>query len=152
MPQFLTPFLLRVCRSLDALRRVILLLVLAALASAADGATPSSTRSYALEAGEAQLTLRQFVEQSGEQIVYVVTKVRGVKTNPVRGEFTTRDALHRLVAGTHLVVVEDQKTGALLINLVAPERTPSPQPKANPTTSVKKPLSARLAGRPPLRD
>jgi len=82
MPQSLTPFLLRVCRSLDALRRVILLLVLAALASAAHGAAPSSTRPYALGEGDAAHTLRQFVEQSGEQVVYVVTKVRGVKTNP----------------------------------------------------------------------
>jgi len=149
MPQNLTPFLLRVCRSVDALRRVILLLVLAALSAPAHGATPSSTRPYAVGEGDAAHTLRQFVEQSGEQVVYVVTKVRGVKTNPVRGQFTARDALNRLVAGTHLVVVEDQKTGALLVNFVAPENASPPKPKpepANPTTSVKKSLTARLAG------
>ena len=59
MPQTLTPFLLRVCRSVNALRRAILLLVLAALsAPATHAAGPSGVRRYQLAGGEAEQTLR----------------------------------------------------------------------------------------------
>ena len=75
------------------------------------------------------------VEQSGEQVIYVVPKVRGVKTNPVKGELHASEALTRLVAGTDLVVVEDQKTGAFIINRGTPT-TPLPTPPA-PTAPPK---------------
>ena len=141
MPQTLTSFLLRMSRSVDALRRVILLLVLAAFsAPTSHAADPSGVRRYQLAGGDAEQTLRQFVEQSGEQVVYVVTKVRGVTTNPLTGEFTAREALNRLVARTKLTVVHDQKSGALMITVTPPETTPrtgGAQPVSDPTPSPK---------------
>jgi iron complex outermembrane receptor protein len=125
MPQTLTSFLLRMSRSVDALRRVILLLVLAAFsAPTTHAADPSGVRRYQMAGGDAEQTLRQFVEQSGEQVVYVMTKVRGVKTNPLSGDFTAREALNRLVARTKLTVVQDQKSGALMITVSPPKTTP----------------------------
>jgi outer membrane receptor protein involved in Fe transport len=114
-----TLFLLRVCRTVDALRRVVILLVLAAWAAvppaaAADG--PAARRSYDIPAGDAVRTLRHFTEQSGEQVVYVMPRVRGVTTNPVRGRYTAREVLGLMVARTVLTVVEDEKTGALFVN------------------------------------
>ncbi len=137
MLQTLTPFFLRVSRSVDALRRVLFLLVLAALAAVARGAAPVARRHYELAGGDAVKTLRQFVEQSGEEIVYVVTKVRGVTTNPVRGEFTAREVIERMVADTVLVVVEDQKTGALMISRGATPPAPLPsRPEAKPKAAA----------------
>ncbi|MBC7366699.1 MAG: TonB-dependent receptor plug domain-containing protein [Undibacterium sp.] len=143
MPQTLTPFLLRVSHSVDALRRVVILLALAALASAAWAATPAAKRHYELTSGDAATTLRQFVEQSGEEIIYVVPRVRGVKTHAVKGSFTAREVLERMLANSVLVVVQDKKTGALMIqpvNADTPGPPPGPQPhppapadKLNPT-------------------
>ena len=134
MPQSLTPFLLRVSRSVDALRRLIFILVLAALASIARSAVPEAKRHYDLASGDATKTLRQFVEQSGEEVIYVVPKVRGVKTNAVKGQFAAREVIERMVANTALVVVADEKTGALIINRAsssppAPSADPSPRPQ-----------------------
>jgi hypothetical protein len=67
MLPILTSFLLRVCRSVDALRRTVVLLVLAALAAIARGAASTALRNYDLAEGDAAKTLRLFVEQSGEE-------------------------------------------------------------------------------------
>ncbi|MBI4662434.1 MAG: TonB-dependent receptor [Verrucomicrobia bacterium] len=138
MLQTLTPYLLRVSRSLDALRRLVMLLVLAALVPAARAAAPTAKRSYDIASGDAATTLRQFVEQSGEQVIYVVPKVRGVKTNPVKGELTAREALARMVADTDLGVVEDEKTGALMVNRTASPNRPDTHSPADPKPTSEK--------------
>src|SRR5690348_8629821 len=139
MLPLLTPFFLRVCRSVDAWRRTLIFLVLAALMPALRAATSAAPakRHYQLAGGDAATTLRQFVEQSGEQIVYVVPKVQGVKTNPVDGEFTAREVLERMVARTDLIVVQDEKTGALTIKRVTP--APAPAGPKQTDTSVPQP-------------
>ena len=139
MPQTLTSFLLRMSRSVDALRRVILLLVLAAFsAPTTHAADPSGVRRYQMAGGDAEQTLRQFVEQSGEQVVYVVTKVRGITTNPLSGEFTAREALNRLVAHTKLMItVSPPKTTPRNGEVGAasdPQSTPKTQPMKPPRT------------------
>ncbi len=127
MLQTLTPFLLRVCRSVNTLHQVVLLLMLAAFLPVVRAAGEAPRRLYQVAAGDAATTLRQIVEQSGEQIIYLVPKVRGVKTNPVRGEFTAREVLDRMVRNTGLIVIQDERTGALIINR-APAERPSRQP------------------------
>lgn len=76
---------------------------------------PPSTVRFDVPAGEASATLKQFSEQSGQTVVYLVDTVRGVKTGAVKGQFTARDALNRMLAGTELVLVEDPKSGALAV-------------------------------------
>jgi outer membrane receptor protein involved in Fe transport len=66
-------------------------------------------------AGDAAETLRSFSKQSGEQIIFPVEQVRGVKTRAVQGQWTPREALDQMLAGTSLVAVEDAKTGALTV-------------------------------------
>lgn len=80
-------------------------------ASAADAAK----KSFDLPAADAAQTLKAFSEQSGEQIVYPVERVRGVRTNPVQGEFTAREALDLMLADTGLSVVQDERTGAFAV-------------------------------------
>jgi len=48
--------------------------------------------------------------------------VRGVHTAAVKGDFTPKEALDRMLDGTGLVVVQDEKTGA-------PRRAERPRPK-----------------------
>src|SRR5687767_11910816 len=58
--------------------------------------------------GDAAVSLRLLAEQSGQDIVFPAEAVKGVRTNAVRGEFTTRAAIEALVAGTPLIVLEAQ--------------------------------------------
>ena len=78
-------------------------------------AAQPGTRTFRLEAGDATTTLRQFATQAAEQVVFPAEAVRGVKTHAVQGEFTPREALTRMISGTTLVVVRDDKTGALSV-------------------------------------
>jgi iron complex outermembrane recepter protein len=92
-------------------------------------------KSYDIPGGDAALTLKQFADDSGEQqIVYMIDNVRGEKTNPVTGEFAVGEALDRMLAGTRLVVVQDETTGALLINRSQPAGRTPPTRRA-PATS-----------------
>jgi len=93
----------------------VLSLSLTLAAAAAD----AGRKSYDLPAGDASATLKQYSAQSGEQIVYPVAQVSGTKTNAVSGDLTAREALDRMVAGTDLVVVQDEKTGALAVKRAA---------------------------------
>lgn len=107
-PLFVRP-LCRVSRGLFAAVSCAL-----ALAVAAFGAD-APKKTYNLPAADAVKTLKAFSEQSGEQIVYPVEQVRGVRTLAVKGEFTPREALDQMLKDTGLVAVQDEKTGALAV-------------------------------------
>lgn len=84
-----------------------------ALTALNTSATEAAKKSYSIPASVATDALAAFTEQSGEQIVYPVDALRGVRTNAVQGQLSARAALEQLVAGTDLVVVQDASTGAL---------------------------------------
>ena len=97
------------------LRRGLLALaffVSALLASAGEGKTAAT---FNVPAGDAAATLRQFAEQSGQAVVYMVDAVRGVPTNAVKGSLTPHEALEQMLAGSKLQAVADEKTGALSV-------------------------------------
>ncbi len=77
--------------------------------------TDGRKKNYVLPADDASVALRKFVEQSGEQIIYLENQVRGIKTKPVQGSFNAREAIEQMTADTVLIVVEDKETGALMI-------------------------------------
>jgi hypothetical protein len=85
-------------------------------------------RVFAIAAGDGAVALERFAEQSRTAVIYLVQQVRGVRTNAVRGEFTPREALVRIVANTGLVVAHDEHTGALMVK-PAPKK---PGPGAAP--------------------
>ncbi len=70
-----------------------------------------------LPAGEAPTTLRVFSDRFGTEVLFATEVVRGVHTQAVRGDFTAREALDRMLAGTDLVAVADERSGALAISL-----------------------------------
>src|SRR5258707_389565 len=67
-------------------------------------------------AGDAPATLRVFSERSGREVLFAAEVVRGVHTNAVRGEFTPREALERMLAGTDLVAVPDERSSAFAVS------------------------------------
>jgi hypothetical protein len=99
----------------------LLLAVAAAGGAAAQGSDPAR-RSYELAAGDAVTTLRQLSAISGREILFPAEIVRGVRTNPVRGEFTALEAARHLLAGTSLFVTQDERSGALAIHRAKPRR------------------------------
>jgi outer membrane receptor for ferric coprogen and ferric-rhodotorulic acid len=113
----------------------LLTLVLAARVSVA--AATEAVRSFDVPAGEAIHTLKHAARQGGVEILFLADTVRGVRTPAVRGQFTPREALDRLVSNTGLVVVRDARTGTLTVS-----RGPAPSPentqRSTPTTSSMK--------------
>jgi iron complex outermembrane receptor protein len=79
-------------------------------------AAPTEKRTFNLPRGDAAVTLKQFATVAGSPIVYLVDRVRGATTNAVTGEFTPRDALDRMLAGSALEAAQDTATGALVVS------------------------------------
>ena len=66
--------------------------------------------------GDAPVTLRQFAEQSGVDVLYSADNVEGVRTHSVRGKRTPRQALDEMVAGTDLVITQGKIGGGFAIS------------------------------------
>lgn len=70
---------------------------------------------FDLPRGDAEVTLKLFAQQSGEEVVYLVDPVRGVQTVAVKGRFTPYEALRQMLAGTPLRLTKDSASGALAV-------------------------------------
>ena len=73
------------------------------------------TKTFHLTPGEAITTLREFARQADTEIIYSSAQVNGIKTPAVSGELPPRAALDRLLAGTGLIAIPDEKSGAFVI-------------------------------------
>jgi len=87
-----------------------------ALAAAERGDAMTPLRSFDLSRGPAAERLEAFSEQSGVQVVFLVEELRGLRTKRLRGRFATSEALERLLAGTGLVAVRDERADAFVIS------------------------------------
>src|SRR5688500_2563361 len=88
---------------------------LALFATLLNGAADATKQKYDLPAGEAAITLRQFADISGREVIFAAEAVRGVRTREVRGEFNAVEALERMLKGTKLYVQIDEASGALAV-------------------------------------
>jgi TonB-dependent receptor len=79
-------------------------------------AVVESKRSYNLPSGDAASTLNQFAGASGQQIIFMMDKVKGERTNAIAGDYAARDALDRMLAGTGLSATRDPATGAFVVS------------------------------------
>ena len=107
---------LRFFRAVRLGHLVISLLVSGVAASATDGGKSD----FDLPAGVAGETLKQFAAQARREIVFAPEAVGALRTKAVKGEFTPREALDRMLAGTGLAASQDAKTGALAIRREEP--------------------------------
>ena len=114
--------------------RFLVILALLFGAPAGHAAEQTTTKAFAIEAGEAGKALNLFTQQSGLDLLYSADAVRGVTTHAVRGRFAPEDALDRLLAGTVLRATKGSRTNAVAIVRSAGEEArpakPS-QPQAN---------------------
>lgn len=105
------------CPSFTVRTGIVLVIILTAFFAgfAELSASEAIKRSFRLEAGDAVATLRQFATQASEQVLFPPEAVRGVTTRAVRGDYTPKEALQMMTAGTALVVIQDEKSGALSV-------------------------------------
>lgn len=95
------------------------------------GQQAETRRSYDLPRGDAATTLSQFAGISGTPIVFMMDKVRGQRTNAVKGDYSPREALDRMLAGTALSVWQDKSTGAFVISREAGGSPPAAADQAD---------------------
>lgn len=80
--------------------------------------------------------MKRLAETAGVEVLFPSNVARDVRTNPVQGEYTAREALERMLAGTGLVVAQDGQTGALTVRRgdvergEAPARSPAPRARS----------------------
>jgi iron complex outermembrane recepter protein len=128
------------------------------VASAATTVTaPAEKRTFNLPRGDAAVTLKEFATAAGTPIVYLVDRVRGITTHAVSGEFTPRETLDRMLAGSALEAAQDSASGALVVSRkrtaeaapkvgeVGPVSDPKPKPPGKPMKTSRT-LLAALAG------
>jgi len=136
-----TPRTLPRGRARTATLFVTLLLALGGLFLASPATAADARQSYNLPPGDAEQTLRVFSEQSRQQILYPPNEVSGVQTNAVRGDYTPREALDAMLAGTILQAEVDTRTGAFTVRRKAPAAAPTAsatdsEPSAEPERVV----------------
>ncbi len=123
-------------RSFAVTRRLAAVLFLI-FATAFTYAADAVKMKFNLPAGDAGKTLKQFATQAKREILFASQPTDGVKTNAVQGELTVREGLDRLLAGTDLKVIEDEKTGALVVR--GTESPNAPRVAQEPATTPKDP-------------
>lgn len=107
-----------------------LLSLLALVASTVLAVAAETKRPFSVPAGAAETTLKLFSEQSGRGVVFSTDAVKGITTNPVRGELTASEALDRLVARTGLAIRWDEPSASFSVHRAAatpPADPPSPK-------------------------
>ncbi|MEY4939684.1 MAG: hypothetical protein RIQ93_1419 [Verrucomicrobiota bacterium] len=94
---------------------------------AATRAAEAPKKTFVIAAGDAETTLRHFSQQAGVQFIFDSDKVSGVRTAELRGEYAPREALDRMLSGTGLVAVQNEKTGALTLTEKVDARKNAPR-------------------------
>ena len=96
-------------------RFIVRVLVLGALLAFSVRAADENKQTYNLPAGDAAGALKQFSEVSGRETLFAADAIRGVRTVAVKGEFTPKEALDRMLLNTGLAATQDAKTGAFAV-------------------------------------
>jgi outer membrane receptor protein involved in Fe transport len=103
------------------------------MSSALFAAETVAKKQFDLPAADAEEALRRFSAQSDLPVMFPSEIAAHVRTNVVKGEFLPNEALDRMLAGTLLYAVQDQKTGALTILRA---KSPKPLPGGDPPVAT----------------
>jgi outer membrane receptor protein involved in Fe transport len=114
----------------------VLLAGVAVLAAAGAFAAEPVKKSFNVPADSAERALKRFAEQSGVDVVFPTDVVSGVRTNPVQGELTAREALDRLLAGTGLVATPDARSGTFAVKRDPVPAKNAPHPGADSASAT----------------
>lgn len=69
--------------------------------------------------GKATKTLKQAAQQAEIEFIFSASAVRGVRTQPIQGEFLPVEAFNLMLAGTSLAVFQHEKSGVYTIRNAA---------------------------------
>jgi len=114
-----------------ARRSGVFMAALSIALSALGAETPP--KEFDLPADVAARSLKAFVRQSGVEVLISAELGREIRTQPVKGRFTPREALDRMLVRTGLVVKQDEKTGSMAI--LSPGRANGRDEPPPPTAS-----------------
>ena len=78
-------------------------------------ASAPTLKTFEIGGGEAATALKQFTQQSGQDLLFSADAVAGVTTNAVSGSYVPQEALDRLLAGTILRSARASRSGAIAI-------------------------------------
>lgn len=92
-----------------------------------------TSRNFNVPADHAERSLKMFSEQSGRGVIFVTDAVRGLRTNSVKGQFTSAEALDLLLRNTGLVSSNDAATGAFAVRRANPDESKNVQRAARMT-------------------
>ena len=73
------------------------------------------SRQFELESGPAEAALNEFAVQTGLQVLFPTELTTGVETNTVRGHYSVREALNRMLSDTGLSAKYNENTGVIEI-------------------------------------
>jgi hypothetical protein len=108
-------------------RAMVAMFISFAVASIACAAVAAKT--FDVPADDASRSLHRFSAQADQQILFSDRAVAGIKTNAVKGAFTPREALDRMLANTGLVANHNDGVGAIAVS------KPKDLPKKAPGTA-----------------
>jgi iron complex outermembrane recepter protein len=100
-------------------------------------AVHAQVRSFDIPAGEIKAALDAYAAQTGQQIVYRIDDLKGLRSKGAQASLTLEQALERLLEGTPLKVRRDA-SGAAVIYVAEPatSTTPSSPSESAPNTST----------------
>lgn len=90
-----------------------------------------------MPADVAARSLKLFAQQSGVQVLISARLGRETRTQSVKGAFTPREALDRMLAQTGLTAKEDEKSGAIAV-LPSSRSDGAGEPSTAPNSPKKK--------------
>ena len=85
-------------------------------------AAESGLKKFDLPADSAEKSLKRLSQQSGFEILFATEMTAGVRTSPVKGEYSVVEAANRALANTGLIAVQDARSRTLTINRSARPR------------------------------
>lgn len=106
----------------------------------------ASKKPFDLPSDAAERTLKSFAAQSGLEVLFVTDVTENIQTNAVKGEFTPRVAIDRMLAGTALIATENKQTGAFKIQRDHDPSGPSAAQKTGDSPKSKKKTDNELNG------
>ncbi len=100
-------------------------------------------QAFDVPAGAAADSLKRLASQAGQQVVYPAADLMGVKTTAVKGDYTLREALDRLLANTGLVATYDEASATFAVSRAPfPNAPRAAQKNPDATTRAAAPRSS----------
>jgi iron complex outermembrane recepter protein len=110
-------------------------------------AAQATTQRFDVAADVAERSLKTLALQSGLEVVFSTEVTGGVRTNPIKGEFSPLAAAQRMLAGTNLEATQNSGEGAIVVSRKPPtppeknvpraaQRVPSDRPNQNRDNAV----------------